>query len=309
VKVTVLAGGVGAARFLKGLISVMDQREITVIANTGDDVELHGLHISPDIDTLVYTLADAIDPERGWGLANETWQAMEMVKRYGGIGWFNLGDQDLGTHMFRTQRRSEGASLDVVTAEIARAWGLDLAILPVTNDLLRTMVTVVDEGEITFQEYFVRRQHNVEVSNIRFNGARAATPGPGVIDAIDHADLVVIAPSNPLVSIGPLLAVPGVREAVVAKRAQTVAVSPIVGGAALKGPADRMMRELGHPSTVGGVAQLYHELAATLVIDSVDEPLANEVEAAGMAALAVPTVMSEPGVAAALATAILALVP
>lgn len=307
--VTVLAGGVGAARFLSGLIQVIDQTSITVVANTGDDVELHGLHISPDLDTLVYTLAGAIDPGRGWGLSNETWQAMKMVQRYGGIGWFNLGDQDLGTHMYRTQRLSEGAGLREVTAEIAAAWGLKLTILPVTEGQLRTMVNVVDEGEISFQEYFVRRRHQVAVTSVRFSGADTARPTQGVLEAINDADLVVIAPSNPLVSIGPLLAVPGVRESISAKRPQVVAISPIVGGAALKGPADRMMRELGHTVSVVGVASIYADLAATLVVDTVDTPLLPDVEATGMACIAMPTIMSEAGVAASLAQAVLDLAP
>lgn len=299
--IVVLAGGVGAARFLTGLVQVVPPAEITVIANTGDDVELHGLHISPDLDTITYTVAGAIDPERGWGLSGETWNAMEGLRRYGGIDWFNLGDRDLATHLYRTQRLREGAGLAQVTDEIARAWGLELRLLPVTEDRLRTMVTVVDEGEIGFQEYFVRRHHDVAVTSVRIDGAERARPTPGALEAIADAEVVVVAPSNPIVSIGPLLTVPGVREAVAAARERTVAISPIVGGAALKGPADRMMRELGHDSSVTGVARLHGELAATLVVDEADAALRDAVIAEGVRCVVTPTVMSDPAVAARLA--------
>ena len=304
-RVAVLCGGVGAARFLAGLLQVIEPTDVTAIVNTGDDVILHGLHISPDLDTVTYTLAGVTDAERGWGLAGETWQAMEGLRRYGGVDWFNLGDRDLATHLYRTHRLSEGAGLAEVTAEIANAWGLGLQVLPVTDDPLRTMVTVVDEGEIGFQEYFVRRQHSVEVTDVRFAGADAARPGPGVLAALSVADVVVIAPSNPLVSIGPILAVPGIRHAVEEARERTVAVSPIVGGAALKGPADRMLRELGHEASVTGVARLYAPLAATLVIDQVDADQADAVEAIGIRSVVTPTIMSESGVAAALARTVL----
>ena len=305
-RATVVAGGVGAARFLSGLLKVVDAGDVTAVVNTGDDVVLHGLHISPDLDTVTYTLAGATDTERGWGLSGETWQAMDGLRRYGGIDWFNLGDRDLATHLYRTQRLAEGAGLVEVTGEIARAWGLGLTILPVTEDELATMVTVVDEGEIGFQEYFVRRHHDVAVSALRFAGADDARPAAGVLAALTDADVVVIAPSNPLVSIAPVLAVRGVHAAVAARRSSTVAVSPIVGGAALKGPADRMMRELGHEPSVVGVARLYSDLAATLVIDEVDADLAGAVEAEGVRCVVVPTIMSEPGVAAALARTVMA---
>jgi LPPG:FO 2-phospho-L-lactate transferase len=303
--IAVLAGGVGAARFLSGLVRVVDPTEVVAIGNVGDDVVLHGLHVSPDLDTLTYTLAGAIDPERGWGLAGETWHAMEGLRRYGGLTWFNLGDRDLATHLYRTQRRLEGAPLSDVTAEIAAAWGLRLRVLPVTDDRLRTMVTVVDEGEIGFQEYFVRRAHAVEVTGMRIDGAADARPAPGVLEALAAADAVVVAPSNPLVSIGPVLAVPGVREAVVARRDRVVAVSPIVAGAALKGPADRMLRELGHDASVVGVARLYREVAATLVVDAADADRAAAVEAEGVRCVVAPTIMSTPDDAAALARVVL----
>jgi LPPG:FO 2-phospho-L-lactate transferase len=306
--ITTLAGGVGAARLLAGLVQVMDPRQLVAVVNTGDDLVLHGLEISPDLDTVTYTLAGAIDPERGWGLGGETWQAMETLRRYGGQAWFNLGDRDLGTHLYRTARRQEGASLTQVTAEIVAAWDLELQVVPVSDDLLRTWVTVTDadeEHEISFQEYFVGRQHSVPVRAVRFEGAEQARPGPGVIEAIATADRVVIAPSNPIVSIGPVLAVPGVRDAVVARRDDVVAVSPIVAGAALKGPADRLLVELGHESSVVGVARLYAELAATLVVDTADADLAPAVEAEGMACVVAPTIMSSPAAAAELGRVVL----
>ena len=305
-----IAGGVGAARFLSGLLQVAPPTSCTAIVNVGDDVELHGLWVSPDLDTVTYTLAGAIDPEREWGLAGETWNAMDALGRYGGITWFNLGDRDLATHLYRTQRRREGAALGEVTGEIVRAWGLELRVLPVTDDRVETRVTLADTGEeVNFQEYFVKHHHGVPVQAVRFAGARDARPGPGVLDAITGAATVVIAPSNPLVSIAPVLAVPGVRDAIAARRAHTVAVSPIVGGAALKGPADRMLVELGHESSVLGVARLYVDLASVLVIDEVDAEHADAVEALGLRCVVTDTIMKSPERAASLARAVLAAVP
>lgn len=313
--ICVLAGGVGAARMLSGLVQVHPATEITVLGNVGDDLELHGLHISPDLDTVTYTLAGAIDPERGWGLAGETWQAMDALGRYGGPTWFNLGDRDLATHLFRTRRLSEGATLGEVTAEIAAAWGVGVRLVPVTDDRLRTYVTLAGEREqdgleeVPFQEYFVQRQHGVPVAAVRFDGASSARPGPGVLAAIGDAGTVVIAPSNPIVSIGPLLAVPGVRKALEARREQVVAVSPIVAGAALKGPADRMLAELGHEASVVGVARLYAPFASVLVVDEADRDRAGEVEAQGVRCVVAPTIMSTPAAAGELARAVLAAVP
>jgi len=306
--ICVLAGGVGAARLLTGLVQVVDPGDIVVIANVADDVELHGLHVSPDLDTITYTLAGQVDEERGWGLRDESWRAMEMVRRYGGLDWFNLGDRDLGTHLYRTHRLGQGATLSEVTAEIIAAWELRFTLLPVTNDELRTRVTVVDpdaEREVGFQEWFVARRHAVPVRSVRFVGATEARAAPGVLDALANADTVVIAPSNPLVSIAPVLAVEEVAAAVRLRRADTVAVSPIVAGAALKGPADRLMADLGHESSVVGVARLYRDLGATLVVDDVDAELAEAVEAAGMSCLVTPTVMTDADASAALARAIL----
>jgi LPPG:FO 2-phospho-L-lactate transferase len=299
--ITVLAGGVGAARLLRGLVEVVPPAEITAVVNTGDDLVLHGLEISPDLDTVLYTLADAISPETGWGLAGETWRAMDALERYRGQTWFRLGDADLATHLYRTQRRSEGAPLSRVTAELAAAWGVGVRLLPATDDRVATRLTLATDGqEIAFQDYFVARRHDVAVSSVRFDGADGARPGPGVLEALTGADAVVIAPSNPVVSIGPILAVPGIRAAVEERRADAVAVSPIVAGAALKGPADRLMAELGHEPSVVGVARLYAPLAATLVVDQADAGLAPAVEAEGVRCIVAPTVMTTRAAAAAL---------
>ena len=315
--ITVLAGGVGAARLLRGMVRAVPASDVTAIVNTADDVVLHGLHVSPDLDTVTYTLAEAGNPETGWGLAGETWQAMDALERLGDHAWFRLGDRDLGTHLHRTGRLAEGVGLAAVTAEITAAWGLELTLLPMTEDRVATMVTLArcneacDEisrdssREVGFQEYFVRLGHSVAVESVRFDGVENSLPGPGVLDALADAEVVVIAPSNPIVSIGPLLAVPGITDALRSRRADTIAVSPIVAGAALKGPADRMLRELGHEASVVGVARIYRNLAATLVVDTSDAGLADAVEAEGMACVVTDTIMSSPEVAAVLSRRIL----
>jgi LPPG:FO 2-phospho-L-lactate transferase len=289
--ITALAGGVGAARLLRGLVRVVDPGEVTAVVNTGDDTVLHGLVICPDLDTVTYTLAGMNDDERGWGLAGETWTVMEALERLGGEAWFRLGDQDLATHLYRTQRLSEGAPLSVVTGEITAALGIGARLLPMSDDPVRTRVTLVDGPEIAFQEYFVRRQHAVAVQSVRFEGAAQSSPGPGVIDALTAAEVIIICPSNPVVSIGPLLGVPGIADQLRERRSRVVAVSPIVAGAALKGPADRLMTELGEEPSVVGVARMYAEIAGTLVIDEADDALADDVEALGVRCVVAPTIM------------------
>ncbi len=301
----VICGGVGAARLLRGLTRVIPGDDLTAIVNVGDDLELHGLHISPDLDTITYTLADAVSTERGWGLDGESWQAMEMVGRYGGIDWFNLGDRDLGTHLFRTHLLHTGSTLSDATAKIVAGWNLDLRVLPVTDDRLRTMVTTTTEGEIAFQEYFVRLQHGVPVSSVRFDGAEESSPAPGVIEAIESSDHVIVAPSNPVVSIDPVLAVPGVREALAARRESVVAVSPIIGGKALKGPADRLLVELGREASALAVAEWYREVIGVLVIDEVDAELAPAIEAVGVRCVVAPTIMRDLDTTVALAQVVL----
>jgi len=299
--VAALAGGVGAARMLQGLVQVVPAAGITAIVNTGDDTVLHGLHISPDLDTVLYTLAGAVNPETGWGLAGETWNVMEALERLGGATWFRLGDRDLATHCYRTQRLGEGAPLHQVTAELARSWGVGIRILPVTDAPLRTRLQLLGGPEVAFQEYFVRLRHEAAVSAVRFEGAGEATPAPGVLAALEEAAVVVVCPSNPVVSIGPLLAVPGVADCLARRRDDVVAVSPIVAGSAIKGPADRLLRELGHEPSVVGVARWYARWAGTLVIDRADAARVAEVEAEGVRCVVTDTVMGTPGRSAALA--------
>ncbi len=303
--IAALAGGVGAARLLRGMVEEIPARDITAIVNTGDDTVLHGLHIAPDLDTVMYTLADAINPETGWGLAGETWRVMESLGRLGGITWFNLGDQDLATHCYRTQRLSEGATLGQVTTELCQSFGLDIRLVPVTDDPVRTRLQLVDGPEVGFQEYFVRLRHEVAVSAVRFEGAERARPGPGVVEALDHADVIVVCPSNPVVSIGPILAVPGIVECLADRRDRIVGVSPIIAGAALKGPADRLLHEMGFESSVAGVARWYAPWVGTLVIDEADADLAGAVEAEGVRCVVAPTVMSTPQRAAMLSRTVL----
>jgi LPPG:FO 2-phospho-L-lactate transferase len=308
--IAVLAGGVGAARLATTLLAAPHCPPLRLIVNVGDDEILHGLNVSPDLDTITYTLAGAIDPQRGWGLVDESWRAIEMVRSYASasghtdIGWFGLGDHDLGTHLYRTSRLASGATLSEVTAEIAARWQLTARLLPVTNDRVATVLETPDGAQLTFQEYFVQRQHNVEVDTVRFLGAESARPAPEVLDTIALADSIIIAPSNPLISIAPVLAIPGVREAITERRADVTAVSPIIGGKALKGPADRLLTELGHEPTALGVARIYADLASTMVIDTVDQALIPEIEALGMDCIACGTVMSDPSQAAELAAAL-----
>lgn len=313
--IVVLAGGVGAARFLRGLVRVVDPARLTVVVNTGDDTVMHGLHISPDLDTITYTLAEAIDPERGWGLRDESWRVMESLRRYETLRpdeseaagtWFNLGDRDLATHLYRTARLREGATLSAVTAEIAAAWDVPVRVLPMCDEPVATMVDVVLNGgsvTVPFQDYFVRHRHSVPVSGVTFIGSERATPT--FLDLLDRADAVIVAPSNPIVSLGPIRALPGVDEALRRNRRRTVAISPIVAGAALKGPADRMLRELGHEASVVGVARLYAEIASTLVIDESDRALLGAVTEAGTNCLVTSTIMSDVETTTRLATTVL----
>ncbi len=305
--IAVLAGGVGAARLLQGLSLVRPPDDLAAVVNTGDDTVLHGLHISPDLDTVTYTLAGVDNPDTGWGLADETWQAMDALERLGGPTWFRLGDRDLGTHLYRTGRLADGAGLAEVTAAITDGFGIATRLLPMSDDRVSTRVTLADTGtEVGFQHYFVGLQHAVPISGVRFDGAEQARPGPGVVDALAAAETIVIAPSNPIVSIGPILAVPGIADTVRERRKDTVAVSPIIAGRALKGPADRMLAELGHEPSVVGVARLYRDLAATLVIDAADADRAAEVEAEGVRCIVTDTVMRTPAIAASLADQTLA---
>jgi LPPG:FO 2-phospho-L-lactate transferase len=304
--IVVLAGGVGAARFLRGLVEVVAEPEITVIGNTGDDAILHGLNVSPDLDTVTYTLAGAVNGAQGWGLAGDSFRTMEALDRYGVPTWFRLGDLDLATHLFRTARLAEGAALSEVTAEIVRAWGIACKVLPMSDDTVQTRLRLATGAEVDFQEYFVRLCHAVAVASISYRGADAARPAPGVIDALTLAEAIVLAPSNPLLSIGPILAVPGITEAIAGRRERVVAISPIVGGRALRGPADHLLAELGHESSAVGVARLVRPYARCLVIDTLDADLSPRIDEAGVRAVVADTVMRTPEVAAALARTALA---
>lgn len=289
-RVTVLAGGVGAARFLGGLVQVVDPARVTVVCNVGDDFSWNGLHVSPDIDTVFYTLA-GIEGEFGWGLRGDTRTVLDAMEALGETPWFGIGDRDLATHLARTARLGAGESLSAVTAALARARGIASTILPVTDDPHPTIV-VTPGGELAFQEYFVRRRASDPVTGFRFPGATGAHAAPGVLDAIASAEAIVIAPSNPFVSIDPLLQVAGVREALEATQAPRVAVSPIVGGAAIKGPAADMMRALGHEVSALGVARIYAGLIDCYVLDDLDAALAPAVEALGMRVHVTDTMMT-----------------
>jgi LPPG:FO 2-phospho-L-lactate transferase len=306
-----LAGGVGAARFLAGLVRVVPPSDVVAIVNTADDDEFHDLHVSPDLDSVTYTLAGASNVAQGWGLEGETYNTLDALTRYGVPTWFRLGDKDLATHLFRTQRLRGGASLSNVTAEIARAWGLECALLPMTDDRVRTRITV-DRGdrheELAMQEWFVGERAESPVVSVRFDGADAAEPASGVIEALESADTIVICPSNPVISIGPILAVPGIRAVLTARRDRVVAISPIVGGAPVKGPADRLMAPLGIDVSCVGVARVYAEFCSSLVIDAVDAGRAAEVEATGVHTVVTDTMMRSPEIAAALAARALAAV-
>ncbi len=270
-KIAVLSGGVGGARFLRGLIGVVDPLDVTIVGNVGDDVEVLGLRISPDLDSILYTLTGLADDERGWGRADESWRALETVAELGGASWFHLGDRDIGLHLVRTELLREGVPLSEVTERIAHALGLQAALLPATDDPVRTFLET-PAGTFPFQTWFVARGHRDEVDAVHFAGAPEAGAAPGVLDALRGADLIVIAPSNPYLSIGPILAVEEIRDALVSRRVPCVAVSPLVGGRAVKGPADRMLARLAGGTTPEHVASCYDGVIDVLVVDESDAP-------------------------------------
>jgi len=290
-KITVLAGGIGAARFLSGLVHVRAPETITAIVNTADDLTWCGLHISPDIDTVTYTLAGMVHPERGWGIANDSFHCLKMLGRLGHPTWFSLGDRDLGLHIHRTFRLKQGWRLDQVTEEIRTALNVKTRILPMTNHPVSTKINTGAEV-LPFQEYFVKRNAKDRVKEILFDGIEDASPAPQVIEAIETAKCVIIAPSNPFVSIGPILSVPGVRSALSRTNARVAAISPIVGGAAVKGPAARMMGDLQHEVSALGVSRIYRELLDVMIIDEKDAHLKNEIEKLGIRAVVCNTIMS-----------------
>ena len=272
-----LAGGLGGSRCVDALARAAGPEQVTAIGNVGDDLEMWELHVSPDLDTIMYTLAGLLDEERGWGVRGDTYEAMAVAEQAGRETWFTLGDQDAGLHTLRTRLLKNGQPLSTVTGKLAEGLGLGVRLLPATDDRLRTKIQTPD-GELDFQEWFVRRRHADRVDGVRFEGAEDARPAPGVLDAIEEADVVVIAPSNPFVSIQPILAVPGIEEALRTKH--VVAVSPLVGGKALRGPLAEMMASLGHEPGAAGVRALYGDLVSTFVLDREDAMLADEIPGA-----------------------------
>jgi LPPG:FO 2-phospho-L-lactate transferase len=288
--ITVLAGGVGAARFLTGLVKLVNQKDLSIIVNTGDDIELFGLHISPDVDIITYTLAGIVDKEKGWGIREDTFHCLEALRKFNGETWFNLGDKDLATHIFRTNLLKSGVKLTEVTARVSRLLGLEVAILPMTDDKFETRV-LVEEGLVHFEEYFVKRGGKDEVLGVKFLGADKAKPATGVLEAIMEAEKVIVCPSNPIVSIGTILAVNGVRDALRQTSAKKVAVSPIIAGAPVKGPADKLMQGLGLEVSAFSVAGLYSDFLNTFVLDAADYGEKGRIEKLGIAVKVTNTLM------------------
>jgi LPPG:FO 2-phospho-L-lactate transferase len=297
VTIAALAGGVGAARFLRGLVRAMPAEDVVVIGNTGDDDVFHGLHVSPDLDTVTYTLAGAVGPA-GWGLAGDTFRTLEAYERYGEATWFRLGDADLATHLYRTSRLREGATLTEVTAEITLAWAVKVRLLPMSDDRVATVIDVVPLGggepvPMKMQEWFVRERAQPPVAGVRFEGAAGARPGPAVLDALAEADAILLCPSNPVISIGPILALPEVRDALRARRKDVVGVSPIIHGATVKGPADRLMAAAGIEVSCAGVASMYADICGTLLVDDTDADRVGDVERHGVRAAVAPILMGD----------------
>jgi LPPG:FO 2-phospho-L-lactate transferase len=305
-RVTLLSGGVGGAKLALGLYSVLEPGALAVIANTGDDIDLFGLRICPDADILAYTLAGRVNEATGWGVAGDTFAALDVARALGATGWFNLGDRDIGLHLFRSELLRAGTGLGEVTRRIAAGLALRCALLPMCEQPVATRIAT-DAGELHLQEYLVRERAEPAVRAVRFAGAEAATPAPGVLAAIAGAERVILAPSNPLISIAPILAVPGLREALRASPALRVAVSPLVGGRSLKGPTDRMLAQLGHEVSPLAVARLYRDVLDAFVLDAQDAASAPAIEALGLRCAVLPTVMSDLAAKQALAQALLAL--
>lgn len=288
--ITALAGGVGAARFLTGLVKLVNGKDLTIIVNTGDDIELFGLHISPDVDIVTYTLAGIVDEEKGWGIKGDTFRCLEELRKFSREAWFNLGDKDLATHMFRTALLKNGLTLSNVTAQISQALGLDVAILPMTDDKFETRIMTAN-GSIHFEDYLVKRGAKDRVLDVEFLGAESANPASGVVESIMDAKLVVICPSNPIVSIGTILAVKGVRDAIRRTEAKKVAVSPIISGAPVKGPADKLLRGLGHEVSAYSVAKLYSDFLNTFILDLSDSAEKDKIEKLGIEVKVTNTIM------------------
>ena len=305
-KVTLLAGGVGAARLLRGLAALVRPSDLTVIVNTADDDVFHGLHVSPDVDTILYTLGGLADPGRGWGIQGDTFHAVDALERYGSDTWFRLGDRDLATHLFRTEALRSGQPLSEVTASQSRSLGVKVTVLPMSDGDVRTTIDTA-QGRLSFQEYLVRERARPTVRSIRYEGIRSATPAPGVLASIEQADMLVIAPSNPFVSIGPILGLAGVRAALRRATAPVVAVSPLIAGRPVKGPADRMMRSLGMKPSPLPLAELYKDLLNGLIIDTADRSFVPALEERGLRVATTNTLMKTQARSTAVAREVLAL--
>ena len=304
--IAALASRVGASKLLLGLYDVIDPRDLTVIVNTGDDITLHGLKISPDLDIVTYTLAGIVDAAKGWGYRGDTFHALKRLAAFGRVNWFNLGDRDLATHIHRSAMLAEGKSLSDAAAAIGLALGVKARILPMSDDPVPTMIDTA-EGELHFQEYLVKRRAEPVVRGIRFDGAAKARPARGVLEAIRDADRILICPSNPLISISPILAVPGIREALRARKDDVISVCPIVGGKSLKGPSDKMLAELGHEASAYGVAKLYADFTGTFAVDPADKKQTEPIRKLGMKVEILATVMKTRAQKRKLARSLLAL--
>jgi len=307
-KITALAGGAGAAKFLKGLQKAASPSDITIIGNTGDDAVIHGLHVSPDLDIVTYTLAGLVG-KAGWGFASDTTHVLDQLAIYGVDTWFKLGDRDLATHLIRTQWLAAGLTLSEITGRIAKALEVEALILPMTNSSVRTKLKTAAGAERDFQDYFVRLGHSEQITSVRFEGAADSAPAPGVIDSLLGADCIIVCPSNPVISIGPILAVPGIRSTLAQVREKVVAISPIVAGKALKGPADKLLPLLGVQATCAGVAALYADICTLFVADHRDSMNRQDIENTGLTPIFLETVMGDEAVASDLAAAILSLYP
>ncbi|MGQ4914162.1 MAG: 2-phospho-L-lactate transferase [Candidatus Asgardarchaeia archaeon] len=289
--IVVLAGGVGAARFLEGLVRVVPPKDIFVVVNTGDDEEFFGLRVCPDFDIITYTLAGLVDPEKGWGIKGDTFNCLDMLSRYGYETWFLLGDRDLATHIHRTHLLKKGYTIFEIAEDIRKRLGIECQIAPMTNEFVKTKVITKEAGELDFQVYFVKRRTQDTVIEVKFQNIEKAKPAPGILDAIESADGIIISPSNPIVSIGPILAIRGIRDALQSTEAKIVAISPIVGGKTIKGPADRMLQSLGYDVSPVGVAELYKDFLDVMIIDTIDAECKKKIEALGIKAIITNTIM------------------
>jgi LPPG:FO 2-phospho-L-lactate transferase len=303
--ITALAGGVGAAKFLRGLVQSIPAQRLTVIVNTGDDEHFYGLHVSPDLDTVTYTLAGVVNVSNGWGRADESFHVLQALEQFYGKAWFSLGDRDLATHLYRTERLRDGASLAQVTVEIAQRLGVDAKVLPMSNDRVHTHVKLKGKPSMPFQEYFVKGGAQGAVEAIELRGIEDATPADGVLAAITEAEAVILAPSNPFVSLGPILQLSGVRDSLKSVRSHVAAISPIVGGESVKGPAGEMMRGLGHEVSPLGVARLYQDFIGVFVLDEIDHRYVESIRQLGVKAIATDTIMTTSAKAAQLAEVVL----